>query len=316
MEPDPGIFRAHFDCIEEVAESLPWELDFRQLDPGTLDASVQITQTRTILIGEYQWNRAFHQQGRPPADGLTFGLVDGRSNVRWAGQAAGPGKLLDFNGHSGFDGYSGRSFSGCSLTVDPQKLAMISDVAGCGMYEPGRRAFNGVLESGPSQFESLVNSVRKIHSFLSHPHQDKPATELMMDLESDLYVALARLVEPNGGFERSQLSNRQKALRRALDHINSQPRQPITVAQLCQACSVSHRTLVRAFAETLACTPKQYLKQVRLQGAFRELRLAPPDTEISRVALNWGFWHMSQFARDFWRQFGELPSQTRNRSLN
>jgi AraC family ethanolamine operon transcriptional activator len=31
---------------------------------------------------------------------------------------------------------------------------------------------------------------------------------------------------------------------------------------------------------------------------------------INEIAHRWGFWHMSQFATDYHRFFGELPSET------
>jgi len=37
-------------------------------------------------------------------------------------------------------------------------------------------------------------------------------------------------------------------------------------------------------------------------------------TLVTDVANSWGFWHMGQFAADFRRQFGELPSETVRRT--
>jgi AraC family ethanolamine operon transcriptional activator len=34
------------------------------------------------------------------------------------------------------------------------------------------------------------------------------------------------------------------------------------------------------------------------------------SSRIADVANRWGFWHMGQFAADYRRQFGELPSET------
>jgi AraC-like DNA-binding protein len=50
---------------------------------------------------------------------------------------------------------------------------------------------------------------------------------------------------------------------------------------------------------------------LRLNGVHRELKNADPiSTTITDLANRWGFWHMSQFAADFRRFFGELPSAT------
>jgi AraC-like DNA-binding protein len=40
-----------------------------------------------------------------------------------------------------------------------------------------------------------------------------------------------------------------------------------------------------------------------------------PYSAITDVANEWGFWHMGQFAADYQSQFGELPSETRNRVM-
>jgi len=54
-----------------------------------------------------------------------------------------------------------------------------------------------------------------------------------------------------------------------------------------------------------------YLKANRLIAVRRQLRRSSPDKgTITNLANNWGFWHMGQFAADFRRYFGELPSQT------
>ncbi|MFV2073945.1 MAG: helix-turn-helix domain-containing protein, partial [Thermoanaerobaculales bacterium] len=48
--------------------------------------------------------------------------------------------------------------------------------------------------------------------------------------------------------------------------------------------------------------------------ARRALRSATQPTLVTDVANSWGFWHMGQFAADYRRQFGELPSETLRRA--
>ena len=85
--------------------------------------------------------------------------------------------------------------------------------------------------------------------------------------------------------------------------------EPLTVQQICGAIGVSERTLQYAFQEQLGVTPKQYLQSVRLGGVRRDLRGSEPSIKIADVANRWGFWHLGQFAADYCRQFGELPSE-------
>lgn len=53
-----------------------------------------------------------------------------------------------------------------------------------------------------------------------------------------------------------------------------------------------------------------YLKQVRLEGVDAELRVAASAQTIAEIARRWCFGHMGQFAQDYRKAFGRLPSQT------
>lgn len=86
--------------------------------------------------------------------------------------------------------------------------------------------------------------------------------------------------------------------------------EPLSIRELCQATGVSWRTLDYAFREHFSITPKVYLKAMRLNNVRWALRDARASTVISDVANRWGFWHMGQFAADYRKLFGELPSQT------
>jgi AraC family ethanolamine operon transcriptional activator len=76
----------------------------------------------------------------------------------------------------------------------------------------------------------------------------------------------------------------------------------------------SERTLRRGFRERFGVSPKAYLLAQRLIDVRRTLRTADPDaTLVADVANRFGFWHMGQFAADYRKHFGELPSQTLGR---
>jgi len=111
---------------------------------------------------------------------------------------------------------------------------------------------------------------------------------------------------------RNYMASRQRdlAIERARNFISQNSAEPLTVQDVCQAAAVSERTLQYAFLEHVGITPKAYLKAIRLNGVRRELKNAESDVTVNQVAMRWGFWHMSQFAGDYRKHFGELPSQT------
>jgi len=104
------------------------------------------------------------------------------------------------------------------------------------------------------------------------------------------------------------------ALVRARAYIEEHVRENVLVLDLCREARVSLRTLEYAFLDHYGIGPKTYLVTRRLHGARRALCKSDPRVGITDVANSWGFWHMGQFAVDYRRQFGELPSETLRRS--
>ena len=70
-------------------------------------------------------------------------------------------------------------------------------------------------------------------------------------------------------------------------------------------------TMERAFKEHFGVSPKRYLVLSRLSGARRDLIVAADQRSITRIANEWGFWHMGKFAADYRKMFGQSPSATR-----
>lgn len=88
----------------------------------------------------------------------------------------------------------------------------------------------------------------------------------------------------------------------------------ISVPELCTAFQVSRRTLQYAFDRVIGIGPNAYLKILRLNGVRRDLMRRDKNISIQQAASNWGFWHLSQFAKDYRTLFRELPSATMKRA--
>jgi AraC family transcriptional regulator, ethanolamine operon transcriptional activator len=105
--------------------------------------------------------------------------------------------------------------------------------------------------------------------------------------------------------------NRTRYVRRACDFVESHLREGINTEILADACGVSLRTLEYAFIDVLNMGLHEYIKGRRLNAARRELiRCQSSGLSVSRVALDYGFAHLSLFAKSYSKLFGELPSET------
>lgn len=102
-------------------------------------------------------------------------------------------------------------------------------------------------------------------------------------------------------------------VRRAVRFIEENERELPTVAEAAVAAGVSVRALSSAFGRYLGTTPRDFLRERRLQGVRREL-LSASATTVADAAGVWGYVNMGVLAAAYRRRFGENPSDTLRRA--
>ncbi len=90
--------------------------------------------------------------------------------------------------------------------------------------------------------------------------------------------------------------------------------QRISRAVLCEVGGLDVRALSRAFRRRHDMGPMQYVRARRLEAVNRALVGAERgEITVTDLAMTYGFHHLSRFADDYRRAFGELPSDTLSR---
>jgi len=106
------------------------------------------------------------------------------------------------------------------------------------------------------------------------------------------------------------------ALRVAEEYILARLADPVSVADLAAVSGVSARTLFKGFHERHGTSPMGFLKARRLEAVQRALLAADPhSTTVTEVAMDFGFFHLGHFSRDYRQAFQELPSETLRRGF-
>ena len=102
---------------------------------------------------------------------------------------------------------------------------------------------------------------------------------------------------------------------RAKDAARKYDARQVTLATLCAEAGVGKTTLHKAFLETHGISPMQFVQRSRLT-AVRELLLDPdsPVRSVKEAALTYGFSSFGRFSDQYFRLFGEHPSQTLSRN--
>ena len=101
---------------------------------------------------------------------------------------------------------------------------------------------------------------------------------------------------------------------REIDNLIAADSRPVHIAELCETWGVSRRTLHRAFIDVRGTPPIAYLRRKRLDDVRGALLTADPGAKVSDIARAHGFHELGRFAASYRRTFGELPSQTLQRS--
>lgn len=100
---------------------------------------------------------------------------------------------------------------------------------------------------------------------------------------------------------------------RLLAYADAHLHQPLALADLARAVSLSPRQFTQWMQQQHGLSPMAWLRQRRLEHVREGLRSCP-QADVTSVALAHGFTHLGRFSQYYSRAFGEQPSQTRRRA--
>jgi AraC family ethanolamine operon transcriptional activator len=159
------------------------------------------------------------------------------------------------------------------------------------------------------QMDLALTTIRANPAMLTEP-------AVRMALQDDLLCRLVAGTTAGAKPVRMDEHSATVLAKRAEEFILSHLAGPLTVADVCAAIDTNERTLRYAFHRQFGMGANAYLRLRRLIGVRRALNRveSAQETNVSETALRWGFWHFSQFAADYRKTFGELPSATLRRA--
>jgi len=119
---------------------------------------------------------------------------------------------------------------------------------------------------------------------------------------------------PSGWHERgSPRQGGRGTVETAIAFMREHAGEPITAHDVASAVYISTRALSAAFVRELGEPPRDTLRRIRLEGVRADLLAADRGASTAAVARRWGFLHLSRFAAEYRRAYGELPSETLRR---
>ena len=288
-----------FDHPNMIGDFTPWEIDFRQLDPGRLSTRITVRSGHAVSALNIAMNQRVHQRGVSPKGWMTFGIPSKGAVDKWLAKDITDSAFLSFGDSDGFDGVSTAGFTGNVISFETQRLEKLADA--CGFHlnvdkPDARRLSSKAGLAGMTQLERRV----------SHLLSNSDALWSQEAEETLMLAALSILTDNKVHFDKSQAYTRRRAVSRAIDHMLANLEDPISIEEICIESGASWRTLDRAFNEQFGQGPKSYYMRLRLNRVREDLLAASLNGTITDAANRHGFWHMGQFARDYRLFFGEL----------
>ncbi|MES9815386.1 MAG: AraC family transcriptional regulator [Candidatus Thiodiazotropha sp.] len=141
-------------------------------------------------------------------------------------------------------------------------------------------------------------------SDFKHAHINKQLGQVLMSL------LLMEIPHTYSNFLRqSTLTPAPYFVRLAEDYIHAHLCEQLLLDQLSAVAGVSGRSLQLAFKKHRGVSPMEYIRNCRLDRA-RELLQKRSASNITQIALDCGFNHLSKFSNYYKLRFGELPSDT------
>lgn len=210
--------------------------------------------------------------------------------------------------------YLGRWTEDCTqLAVNFDRAALEAELErqlGRPVAAPIRFAFDMDLAVPASQ--SWLAAVRLVESECERPGNIVDHPRAARHVEQLLAAGLL-IAQPHNYSEALLSAHRSpgpRAVKQAVDIIDSAPDQPLTASDLASAVGVSVRALQEGFRRYVGLSPMSYLREVRLARVHADLVAAPPGSvTVTEVALRWGFPHLGRFAAAYQEKYGVLPSR-------
>lgn len=304
------IHRHHFSDFDVFTHALAkWQLEFNQLDHGKFSGNLEQLRTKHVIIERAQLNRKIEQKGVAPPNCRTFAIPNlNHTPYNWRGKHIASNKLISFASEIEMHSVSAPGFDLFAASISNETLTNAAKMLGYESHESILEREH-VVNLQKKHLHSLRHFLTSIFQTPSAPARSRKA--ITHELESDLPILLLKIFTSEDKKQPApSLLSRRRALSLARDVIEN-AEEPITsVYELCQLSGMGERNLRYAFMDEYGIPPKAYLHVRRLNTARRILRNAPTALCIADVANQQGFWHMGQFAADYRKMFGELPSET------
>ena len=293
-----------------------WEIECTQLSKSRFSGETSYLKTEGFEFFDKTTHGVLLKTGCSPRDTVTLGIPRIQSGPACHnGQMLAQGSMVVLTPSTEFELRTPDYFKFLVISLDVRKILPLLDAKASRWTKQFCPAQTFVVRSRHTA--SLARQIEQVLGTVALSQSaNNPGTLPAQNLDA-LLGAVAASLNADSSYETSPTvaESRRRLVNRARRHIDEMMGERLKVSDICHHLGTEPRTLQNSFNEVLGVSPNAYIKAVRLSGTRRALKSMTSLTgDIGDIAFRWGFWHLSQFAKDYKMAFGELPSETRNRA--
>lgn len=318
--PQISTVQAH-DADEHAHNLTDWEQSYDQVTRGAFHGVLTELKMPQMQIFREHTSQALRQSCCVWPQAFWFGIPNLASTqslpvtdkVRINGRQGHSDAIMVRPGNCEFELLTPTHYTVYGIVVKTDSLQAAADRMHC-VIDWQKLATTEVLHVSDASRHACLQLLGQLSSSENKPLDSNTSQTVAganADEESVMLTVLSML---DSGEVDCAVSNsfmrRRRIVAQARDYVLEHKDRLTSVVELCECLHVSRRTLQYCFEDVLGMSPIQYLRIIRLNGARRELR--EPVSKVRRVsdvAADWGFGHLSQFANDYRKLFGQTPSE-------
>jgi AraC family ethanolamine operon transcriptional activator len=312
------ITQHHFTDFELFAETIRgYDFDVKQIEPGLFTVFSQQVISGSVTITRFTSSLRIEVNGSPPPDIRTFGIPTRRCEpFVWRNRQSPANTIQIYNPSTELAVMTGKKFEAMDVSISESNLNALNRQWGF----PELASIIGnreMITCDPVKMKGLRQTLDYVCTSLGRqPNRLQQDVALQNAIRYQVpYHLVDALMTSTSLKIKHAAQSRDRAIKATIEYIQASPDKALTIEAICHSTGIHKRTLQRTFMDMYGVTPKYYLQVHRLNNVYKKLQKSRPETtKITDVALDQGYWHMSQFAADYRRLFGELPSTTLSRS--
>ena len=302
--------------FDELAEAQSgWDMQYRPLSSSQFEGKLEVVQTDGLQIDIEQWGSPIEIAGTSSQEGIAIVLalnLGEFESYSSAGNKLTTESIELYDPGSNIDAVlkPGSSLISCTLSNDLMS-AQTNNPAATLIAE--KCTESRLINSTCTDVSKLVQWLNTVLKVLK---SDDISYSNHQQLIDETILAVARTLSTGQSAQNLSIRRRYLLARRAREYMLERKQSPPSITKICNALHTSERALHYAFNEVYGVSPKHYIKAQRLFAAYSDLQTAEPLVRVTDIADHYGFLDMSYFAKDYREMFGELPSDTLDKSSN